>query len=120
MKEMLCKVYYNYEHIPRFMRNRMCDWFIKNRHSVVKVFNNHIQDINKKWELTGKPYAFGDFLEDINPEYVKEIQKTIQPFIDDINKKFICFKFKIDRYGDIVGYIPFIKNSKLWIELEEL
>lgn len=59
--------------------------------------------------------SFGDYLEDINPEYVKEIQKTIQPFINDINKKFIFFKFKIDQYGDIVGYIPFIKKSKLWM-----
>jgi hypothetical protein len=57
------------------MTNRMSDWFIKNRHSVVKVFNNHIEEVNKKWELTGEPYSFGDYLEDINPEYVKEIQK---------------------------------------------
>ena len=49
MKE-ICWVYFNYEHIPRFMTNRMSDWFIKNRHSVVKVFNNHIEEVNKKWE----------------------------------------------------------------------
>lgn len=120
MKEILCRVYFNYEHIPRFMTNRMGDWFIKNRHSVVKVFNNHIEEVNKKWELTGEPYSFGDYLEDINPEYIKEIQKTIQPFINDINKKFIFFKFKIDQYGDIVGYIPFIKKSKLWMTIKEL
>ena len=100
MKE-ICWVYFNYEHIPRFMTNRMSDWFIKNRHSVVKVFNNHIEEVNKKWELTGEPYSFGDYLEDINPEYVKEIQKTIQPFIN-------------------VGYIPFIKKSKLWMTIKEL
>lgn len=48
MKEILCRVYFNYEHIPRFMTNRMSDWFIKNRHSVVKVYHNHIEKVNKK------------------------------------------------------------------------
>ena len=91
--------------------------FMKNRHVVVEIFNKYIDKVNKEWDLTGEPAALGEYIEDINPKYVKFVQNRIQPFIDVANKHFIC-KYKIDEYGDLVGYLPFIKNSKLIISLK--
>ena len=119
MNETLyCTVNYHYENIPRFVRESMSKWFIKNRHEVVSIYNNLINWVNQKWDTTDKPCSFGEYAEDINPEYVKLIQKLIQPSVDLwVNTKFRMFKYKIDEYGDIVAYIPFIKGSKLWITL---
>lgn len=99
----------------------MGDWFMNHRSEVVKIYNENIDSVNSEWDLSGEPYSFGDFLEDVNPAYIKTIQNTIQPLIDDsVNQKSIFFKFKIDEYGDMVGCIPFISNSKLYISLEEV
>lgn len=56
----------------------------------------------------------------INPKYAKFVQDKIQPHIDLLNKNYALFKYKIDEYGDLVAYIPVIKNSKLWISLKEI
>ena len=118
MNETLyCTVNYHYENIPRFLRKSMREWFMKNRSEVVAIFNKYIDSVNKEWKLTGEPCAFGDYIEDINPEYAKLIQNRIQPRIDLLNNKFAFFKYKIDEYGDIIAYIPFVKKSKLWITL---
>lgn len=98
----------------------MNKWFMKHRGSVVDIYNNHIDAVNKEWDLTGKPAAFGDYLEDINPEYITLIKDKIQPYIDAYNKRFRLFKYEIDEIGDIVAKISFIKNSRLWITLKEI
>lgn len=116
-EELYCTVNYNYENVPKFLRKPMRKWFMKNRHEVVDIFNRYIDSVNKEWDLTGKPAAFGDYPEDINPEYVKLIHDRIQPRIDLINNKFIVFKYKIGEYGNIIACVPFIKDSKLWITL---
>lgn len=113
-------VNYHYENIPLFLRKSMCEWFMKNRNEVVAIFNKYIDSVNKEWKLTGEAYAFSDYIEDINPEYVKLIQNRIQPRIDLLNTKFTFFKYKIDEYGDIAAYIPFIKKSKLWVTLKTI
>lgn len=119
MKEQLFKVYYHYENIPKFLRKSMRTWFINHRSEVVEIFNENIDGVNSEWELSGEPFSYGEFLEDVNPAYIKLVQNTIQPLIDDsINRKTTIFKFKIDEYGDIVGYIPFINNSKLYVSFK--
>ena len=120
MKEQLFKVYYHYEKIPFFLRKSMRNWFMNHRSEVVKIFNESIDDINSEWNLSGEPYSYGKFLEDINPAYIKLIQNKIQPLVDGyINRKMTIFKFKIDEYGDIVGYIPFINNSKMYVSFKQ-
>ena len=119
MKEQLFKVYYHYENIPKFLRKSMCAWFMNHRNKVAKIFNENIDGVRSEWKLSGEPFSYGEFLEDVNPAYIKLVQNTIQPLIDDsINRKTMIFKFKIDEYGDIVGYIPFINNSKLYVSFE--
>ena len=121
MKKQLFKAYYHYENIPKILRKSMRNWFMSHRSMVFEIFNENIDGVNSEWELSGEPFSFGEFIEDINPAYVKFMQSTIQPLIDDsINRKMMIFKFKIDEYGDLVGYIPFIKNSKLYITLEQV
>ena len=121
MKEQLFKVYYHYEKIPIFLRKSMRNWFMNHRSEVVKIFNENINGINSEWNLSGEPYSYGEFLEDINPAYIKLIQNKIQPLVDGyINRKMTIFKFKIDEYGDIVGYIPFINNSKMYVSFKKV
>lgn len=119
MKEQLFRVYYHYENIPEFLRKSMRTWFMNHRNEVVKIFKENIDGVNSEWELTGEPYSYGEFVEDVNPDYIKLVQNTIQPLINDsINRETMIFKFKIDEYGDIVGYIPFINNSKLYVSFK--
>lgn len=121
MKEQLFKVYYHYENIPVILRESMRIWFIYHRNEVVEIFNKNIDGVNSEWKLSGEPYAYGEFLEDVNPAYIKLMQNKIQPLIDEsVNRKHAIFKFKIDDYGDIVGYIPFITNSKLYISFKQV
>ena len=121
MKEQLFKVYYHYENIPEILRESMRVWFIYHRNEVVRIFNESIDGVNAEWKLSGEPYAYGEFLEDVNPNYIKLIQDKIQPLIDEsVNQKNKIFKFKIDEYGDIISYIPYITNSKLYVSLKPI
>lgn len=121
MKEQLFKVYYHYENIPAILRGSMSTWFIYHRNEAVKIFNENIDGVNAEWKLSGEPYAYGEFLEDVNPAYIKLIQDKIQPLIDEsVNQKHEIFKFKIDEYGDIIGCVPFIEDSKLYISFKQV
>ena len=119
-EERYFKVFYHFIRVPKFMRRRMKKEFMKNRNEVARIFREHIKAVNDEWNLTGKEFAFGEYIEDINPEYSKLVYDRIQPFIDVANKSFPYCKYKIDEYCDIIGYLPFIKKSKLWITLEEI
>ena len=118
-EQLLFTVCYHYENIPDLLKKTMSTWFMNHRTEVVKIFNENIDEVNSEWKLSGEPYSYGEFLEDVNPAYVKLIQDKIQPLIDDsINRKSPIFKFRIDEYGDIIGCIPFIEGSKLYVELK--
>ena len=119
-EEKYFKVFYHFEKVPRFMQKYMREEFMKHRSEVVRIFQEHIDGVNDEWTLTGKEFAFGEYIEDINPEYSKLVYDRIQPFIDVVNKLFPYCKYKIDEYCDIVGYLPFIRKSKLWISLKEI
>lgn len=120
MRKILCTVQYHFEHVPRFMRKFVQKEFMKNRNEVVDIFNDHIDEVNKLWDLTGKPAAFSDHVKDINPEYVDHIKNYIQPAIDAVNKKFPICKYRIDDIGNIVGYIPIIRKSKIFFTIKEI
>ena len=113
------RVIYNYENVPFFMREAMSKWFMSNRNHVVEVVNAQLTEINAEWNLTGEPAYLGDYIEDINPKYGALMQKRLKPYMDSINKRFILFKYAIDDTGDLVGYCPLIKDSKIYIELKE-
>ena len=119
-EEKYFKVFYHFEKVPRFMQKYMREEFMKHRSEVVRIFQEHIDGVNDEWTITGKDFAFGEYIEDINPEYSKLVYDRIQPFIDVANKLFPYCKYKIDEYCDIVGYLPFIRKSKLWISLKEI
>lgn len=118
--EKYYRVIFNYKNVPKFIQKPMSKWFMDNRSEAIRVYNEHINDINEFWKSTGEPYSFGDFIEDINPRYVNCIRKKLAPHLKIINKRFKVFKFRIDDIGDIVGYIPLIKKSNLFITLEEI
>lgn len=118
--ELLFTVTYHFENVPRFMQKIMQMEFMKHRNEIVDVFNDCIDEVNEKWSLTGKPAAFGDYEEDINPEYVSYIRRHIQPKIDTLNKRFPICKYRIDEIGNIVGYLPWIKNSKIYFTMKEV
>lgn len=118
--ELSFEVFYHFENVPTFMQKIMQEEFMKHRNEVVDVFNERIDEVNDQWHQTGKPAAFGDYVEDINPEYAKFIKTEIQPSIDVLNKHFQICKYRIDEIGDIVGYLPWVKNSKIYITIKEI
>lgn len=118
--ELLFEVTYHFENVPKFMQKIMQRKFMKHRNEVVDVFNDHIDEVNKKWDSIGKPAAFGEYEEDINPEYVDHIRRYIQPEIDVLNKRFLICKYCIDNIGNIVGYLPWIKNSKIYFTMKKI
>lgn len=107
-----------FENIPSFMQGVMWNAFVDHRNEVVEVINELIDEVNKQWDLTGKPAAFGDYVEDVNPEYVEFMRTKIQPRIDVLNKSFKLCKYCIDDIGDIVEYIPWIPKSKIYFTLK--
>ena len=114
---------YHFNSIPKVLQKILGGLFVKYRDEVVDIFNRHIDEVNREFDKTGKPCALGDFAEDLNPEYVQFINEKIQPHIDNFNNKFEfkhLMKFKLDECCDIVGYIPGIKDSKIWITLKEV
>ena len=118
--KLLCKVTYHFTNVPIFMREAMQSEFMKHRNEVVDIFNGRIDEVNKEWSQTGKPAAFGDYEEDINPEYVELIKKRIQPAIDVANQHFPICKYRIDSIGNIVGYLPMVKKSKIYFTIKEI
>ena len=107
---------FHFENVPRGIRQWMMDEFVKYRNEVTKVFNGLIDVVNNEWEQTGKPTMLVEGscdLNDVNPEYHELIRARIQPHIDEINKHVPYCKYRLDEYGSITGYLPFIKNSKI-------
>lgn len=118
--KLRCEVQYHYENVPSYLKGIMANAYMRDRDTIVNIFNEHISEVNSAWDSTGKPCAFGEYIEDINPEYVKFVNDRIQPYIDRANSAFHLCKFKLDEHCDIVGYIPQIEGSKLSISLRPL
>lgn len=119
-EKLYVKVYFHFKNVPIYARKRAEKEFMKNRGEVVKIFNALITEVNNEWDQTGEPTMFGDYIEDINPKYAKLIQDRIQPYVDMVNEFFPYCKYRIDEYGDIIGFIPKYKNSKISITLKVL
>ena len=119
MAEGYYKVIFHFENIPDFFHNVTKKEFMKNYNVVADLFNELIDQANYCWSLKGIK-ACGDDDELINPEYTKFINDYMQPHLDILNNMFSFCKYKLGEYCDITGYLPFIKNSKVWITLERV
>lgn len=117
---MMYKAYFHYENIPVQLQEAAKRAFLKARNVCASIFNEHIWEVNEKWDLTGKPAAFGRYLEDVNPEYVTMISGYFQPLFDAALAQPTSAPVRItfDKYGDMIGYVPEIAGSKIWVELE--
>lgn len=120
MEDTYFKVFYNYQNVPKFIRKPMRKWYMKNRHDAIEIYHENIDLINDIWGSTGKKFAFGEYLEDLNPDYTFFVKVNMEAYLTELNKKFRWFKYEIDEYGDIVGTIPMIKGSRLRITLEKV
>lgn len=57
--------------------------------------------------------------EDINPEYVEFISERIQPRFDEAARRlWLRVWITFDKYGDLIGYIPQLRDSKIWVDFE--
>ena len=50
--------------------------FMENYNPFTEVFNKEISKINEAWDETGKDASFGEYVEDINPEYIEFIRSN--------------------------------------------
>ena len=101
--------------IPNFLRDIVQKSYEKHYNEVVNLFNEHIDSANKIWDMTEEPFAFGDTSEDFNPKYVRCIQRHIQPYIDVLNRRLLFCRYRLGECAEIVGYVPFLPKSIIWM-----
>lgn len=77
--------------------------YLEYRSKICNIFNDKIPSINEEWEKTGKPCSFGDYIEDMNPEYSKFIKDRILPEIQKFNNELNNYpiEYYLDDYCDI-------------------
>jgi hypothetical protein len=77
--------------------------YLEYRSQICNIFNDKIPSINEEWDKTGKPCSFGDYIEDMNPEYSKFIKDRILPEIQEFNNKLDKYpiEYYLDDYCDI-------------------
>lgn len=115
------RVNYHYEGVPKVLQELTANEFMKNRNMAVEIFNEHIDEVNRQWDTLEKQMSFGDYLDDINPEYTRFINESIQPYIDRLNKTLPSFcKYKLGEYANIEGYLPSVPGSRIWITVSEV
>lgn len=113
------KARFHTENVPKLLQEGAKKEFMKARNVCASIFNDIIGDVNKKWDRTGKPASFGPYYEDINPEYVEFISEQIQPRFDEVARRLLLRVWiRFDKYGDLVGYIPQFRDSKIWVDFE--
>lgn len=113
MEETLYTVMYHFENVPEWMKP-----IIENE--AARAVNGMYSEINSEWDKTGKPASFGDYFEDINPEYAAFINSRIQPILDKKVNKNLIFRMVSGPYGDIEMTIRGLKKSRVWIDLKEV
>lgn len=122
MEEIIVTVQFHFTNIPVFLQEIVKNNFMKHRSEAVEIFNSLIERINKEWDRTGKSALINDNIDSMNPEYAKFVKDRIQPSLDELNKKLVICRYLVDEenYCDLVGYVPGIKNSKIYITIKEV
>lgn len=69
------------------LEGRLTTIFMDHYNDAVDIFNSKIGDINEAWDKTGKEASFGDYAEDVNPEYVDFIRERIKDDLDELNNR---------------------------------
>ena len=131
MSEMICNVKFHFDNLDKYylmnndtFKEAVKNLFIHYRHEFCEVFNAKIDEINKAWDETGKPCSFGDYVEDMNPEYSKFIKDRLDNDFDklnkDLNKNHCLIEFYLDEYCDICAKLRRFPDVKIWITLENI
>lgn len=116
---LMYKMYFHMENVPKLFQEGAKKEFLKARNACAPIFNDMIGDVNKEWDLTGKPASFGSHYEDINPEYVEFISERIQPHFDEAARRlWLRVWITFDKYGDLIGYMPQVRDSKIWVDFK--
>ena len=119
LESRIMTVNFHLENMPEIsdtFRNIIISEFVSCREEFVKVFNVKIGEVNDIWDRTGKPATFGEYLEDINPEYIELIRKYFTDDLNRINKKHFI-KCYISKYGDVEGNLPPFGDSRIYATL---
>lgn len=116
---VIYKMYFHMENVPKLFQEGAKKEFLKARNVCAPIFNDMIGDVNKEWGRTGKPATFGPNYEDINPEYVEFISERIQPRFDEVAQRlWLRVWITFDKYGDLIGYMPQVRDSKIWVDFK--
>lgn len=110
MKRNLYRMIVHCENIPTMFERFVTDEFTRYRNEAAQVFNEHISEINDAWDATGKPFSYS--------EYNEFIRTHMQPYLNAV-KPTVC-RFTLDEECDIIGFIPVLRNSKIWAEFIEV
>lgn len=110
--------YFHFENVPKWIRPTVRGMYWEARNICAKIFNDRIDEINQQFEQTGEPFAFGPYLEDMNPKYGDLISKTLKPEFDyALTHRGSLIRIRLE-YGDMIGYIPALKGSKIWVDFK--
>lgn len=112
------KAYFHFENVPEWIQSTVRDMYWKARNICTPIFNDRIDEINRQFEQTGEPFAFGPYLEDMNPKYGKLMSETLEPEFDRVlTRNGSLIRIRLE-YGDMIGYIPALKESKIWVDFK--
>ena len=115
----------NYKMLNRVMfKSRLQELFVEGYNECCHLFNEHIDNINKEWDKLDKPCAFGEYIEDINPEYVNFIrerlhQRFINLNVDQMINHNSPLEFYIDDHGGISARLRAFPDVKMYFTMRE-
>lgn len=129
MPERICEVCYHFDNLEDYpilnneeFKEDASNVYMDYRNIFADIFNAKIDGINKAWDKLGLPSSFGDYAEDINPEYVKFIREKLDDEFKEANDRIYeedgCpMEFYLDDYSDIRGRIRGIDKLSIWISI---
>lgn len=128
MSEKYYKAHVHIENIEKYdtlnndtFKDAVKGVFLAYRNTYADLFNSKIEEINKAWDKVGEPASYGDYIEDINPNYVNIMVEKVQPLFDEMNEKLrLPILFYVNEYGDIGARLNIIKDVTMYMTLEEV
>lgn len=86
----------------------------------VDIFNDNIDETNRRFEALGEPACFGDYVEDVNPNYVAMIRDDMLKYFAPMNAKTKVFNYEIGKYGQIIGRFKRFPEFTVEMVMEEV
>lgn len=114
-------VKFHFENIPLEMRKDFAERFVYWRELAVAATDQLFEELNDKWEKTGKEFSLGPYMEDLNPEYVEFMISKLQPVVDEKVNRFSgeC-RIAFSKWMELEMTITTIKGSRVWVTIEEM